>query len=247
MRLAKRLSHYQAGLTVSQRTTILSGAPRRSKVGIIAANESFAIAPFSDPEWEIWGCNSLWRYCRDEHGLFRADRWFEMHPMSVQTVQEEADIWACPVPIYLLDVGTETFPPHGIEYPLEAVLARFPYHYFTCTFAYQIALALHEGFTTIGLFGVELNKGTSRERIVEKACVEFWMGLALGQGVKVIIPDDSALANQSALYGYEYAQEVDEVNGIVDGIFFQRLQELERTGAVQKIPMNGPPMKEGHA
>ena len=209
---------------------------RREHVAIIAANHSYANAPFNNPDWEIWGCNSLWNYCRDQFGDFRADRWFELHPLSVQTKEEMKAIESCPVPIYLLEPSSS---PKSIEYPLGDVLLHFPYNYFTCTFAYQIALAMHEGFKTIGLFGVDLDTGTARERTVEKACVEFWMGLALGSGVRIALHDQSKLAHQDNLYGYRYHDEMQEVNDVVDGIVFERLRELEATGKAHRIDLSG--------
>lgn len=230
-----RLSQYNAYTEIVNNTVVTK--PKLAKVAIVAADPSHELAPFEDCEWEVWGCNSLWRICQDTAGHFRADRWFEMHPMSVQTDDELRAIARCPIPIYHLGDATYEQAPMGVPYPLEAVLNRFRYRYFTCTFAYQIALALLEGFTTIGLFGVELDRGSSRERMVEKACVEFWMGLALGMGVNIITPQDSHLTVQEHLYGYQYHQEVDEVNAIVDGVFFRRIGELEKQGLAERIPV----------
>lgn len=218
----------------------------RSKVAIIACDPSNSFAPFDSNEWAVWGCNSMWNICRDSFGDFRADRWFEMHPMSVQTDAELSAIFQCPIPIYHLGDAKFDKAPLGVPYPIEAILNKFPYRYFTCTFAYQIALAIHEGFTTIGLFGVELDQGTARERMVEKACVEFWIGVARGAGVNVVLPEGSRLCTQSKLYGYDYHEEVDEVNGIVDGLFFRRIQELERSGLAERIPIDGH-WQEGNA
>lgn len=221
-------------------------ATPREKVAIIAADPSYSLAPFEDNEWEVWGCNSMWHLCRDSKGRFRADRWFEMHPMSVQTEEELRAINLCPIPLYHLGDADGIQAPSGVAYPLEKVLAQFPYRYFTCTFAYQIALAMHEGFTTIGLFGVELDRGTARERMVEKACVEFWIGLALGAGINVITPDGSRLCAQEHLYGYEYHKEVEEVNSIIDGLFFRRIQELEKSGLAERVSVDGH-WQEGNA
>lgn len=210
----------------------------REKVAIIAGDPSYKDAPFDDDTWEIWCCNSMWHLCKDAFGDFRADRWFEMHPEEKQTDEEMKAIQECPVPIYHLGDFGKRQAPNGRTYPIDDILDEFPYRYFTCTFAYQIALALHDGFTMIGLFGVELDRGTSRERMVEKACVEFWIGVALGMGVKVITPEGSRLCTQSKLYGYEYDEEVAEVNSLIDGLFFRRIQELERQGLAERIAID---------
>lgn len=218
----------------------------RKKVAIIAADPSYVEAPFNDPEWEIWSCNSLWNICKDTHGDFRADRWFEMHPMSVQTPEEMKAIQRCPIPIYHLGDATTEQAPLGVEYPIVSVYKQFPYNYFTCTFAYQIALAMKIGFTTIGLYGVELDRGTARERAIEKPCVEFWIGLAIGYSIHIITPPTSRLANQTHRYGYDYHEEVDEVNGIVDGILFRRFEELEQKGLASRIEIQDT-WKDGNA
>lgn len=187
------------------------------KVAIIGATDSCKDAPFDDPSWEIWGCNSLWKLCRDSSQQFRADRWFELHPMSVQTEEELIAIRVCPVPIYTL-TDESSWAPNSVVFPILDILKRFPYRYFTCTFAYQIALALHEGFSEIGLYGVDLSFGTARERVVEKACVEFWAGVACGVGVNIRFPSRQPICNQRYLYGYDYHDEISEVNKIMDGV-----------------------------
>ena len=238
------LSRYNANAISLNGEVIVS--PSRRKVAIIAADPSYQEAPFNDDTWEVWGCNSLWALCKDKYGNFRADRWFEMHPMSVQTKEEEAAIRYCPIPIYMVE---RTMPEGSncVPYPFKAVQQAFPYRYFTCTFAYQIALALWQGFTTIGLFGVELDQGTSRERTVEKACVEFWLGVAIGMGIEVGVPESSKLMWQDRLYGYDYHAEVEEVSTIVDGIFFRRIQELEAKGCVQRMDIGVMSELEGNA
>jgi hypothetical protein len=205
--------------------------PRRPRVAIIGAAEGFQSAPFHDSEWEIWSCNSLWSQCKDQHGDFRADRWFELHPLRVQTAPELDLMQRCPIPLYTLRHLGQEFPT-SVRFPFEAVEALWPRGYFTCTFAYQIALAIVEKFTTIGLFGVEFIKGTSRERTVERACVDFWVGLAHGRGVQIVTSEHSALAWSPHLYGYEYREELAEVETTVDGVMMARLMELERNGDI---------------
>lgn len=217
------ISSAEAGRVVS--------IPRRSSVAIIGAAEGFQLAPFHDATWEIWGCNNLWSHCQDKDGHFRADRWFELHPLRVQTAQELDLMQRCPIPLYTLRHLGKDFP-SSVRFPLEAVEALWPRGYFTCTFAYQIALALVEKFTTIGLFGVEFLKGTARERTVERACVDFWIGLAHGRGVNILTSEQSTLAWSPYRYGYEYREELEEVETTIDGVMMTRLLELERHGDV---------------
>jgi hypothetical protein len=112
------------------------------------------------------------------------------------------------VPIYT--AGQDCENPNAVPYLIEDIVAKYP-DYFAVTFAYEMALALHEGFSEIGLFGVELPRGTLRERTVEWACLHFWIGLARGRGIRVTLPADSPLVWHPARYGLEYDAEVEGV------------------------------------
>ena len=87
--------------------------------------------------------------------------------------------------------------------------------YFTSTFAYMMALAIHEKFDVIELYGIDMENNT--EYGYQRPCGEFWIGLALGRGIKVTLPEPCLLC-QAPLYGYEIVPYVD-VN---------RLKEIHR-------------------
>ena len=70
--------------------------------------------------------------------------------------------------------------------------------YLSSTIAYQIGLAIHEGFEEIHLYGIDLN--TDSEYAWQKDGVEFLIGVAAARGIKVVIPDDAALL-KGKLYG----------------------------------------------
>lgn len=206
----------------------------RRKVAIVGGGKTRTAAPFDSYDWEIWACNSMWSICRDKAGCFRADRWFEMHPMSVQTPEEMKAIHNCPVPLYTLERLEQDECPNSVRYPLEQIMGRFKRPYFNNTIAYQIALAIHEQFSTIGLFGIDMD-GTSREAICEKACVEYWIGIALGAGIQVDLPKGSSLATQEYLYGYNYHEEVKEVDGIKDRAVGMYMREMQVEAHVKGI------------
>ena len=70
------------------------------------------------------------------------------------------------------------------NYPLQAVIERFGTDYFNSTVDYAIALALHEGHKEINLYGI--NMISHSEYAYQKPGVDFWCGVAIGMGVKVI-------------------------------------------------------------
>lgn len=178
------------------------------KVVITGAHPYRDLAPWSDRSWCFWALNEINQPVIDRH--------FELHPRELQNEREWTFLRTLDVPVYLFDPpwpGVTT----GVRYPLKEVEERFG-SYFTCTFAYQIALALYEGFTTIGLYGVELLTGTKRERTVEYACVSWWLGFAEGRGVSIERPPNSCLANHPYRYGAEYHQEKDWVDAKIRGL-----------------------------
>jgi hypothetical protein len=238
-------SPYQLPYRVIDRdAAILEADTRRPGVVIVGAGRSRhdRLDLFESHDYEVWGLNAV--PMRDREGRFRADRWFELHPVEAQTAQEMHWLRTCHVPFYMFmprrsgvmtDVEKQIFNQsdmlrdHGVseklgrkgrnfidprECGLTERLVRYPLgrarrirDFFTCTFAYQIALALMEGFEEIVLVGVDLAAGTQRERTVERACVEWWVGFAEGRGVKVTYPKGMLLTMHPFHYGASYWTE----------------------------------------
>ena len=102
--------------------------------------------------------------------------------------------------------------PKSEAFPLEEVVARFGVAYFSNTIAYMIAYALLKGATEIELFGI--NQAGAHEYTEERPSVEYWIGIAVGMGVKVTINGkDSQLLKHKGRYGsnilYGYLTDYD--------------------------------------
>lgn len=113
--------------------------------------------------------------------------------------------WEKLKPIYLQYWKSDI--PNSIGYPIQEVSAfAFPdfrrgdskVKYFTSTLAYMFGIALLEGVGRIEIYGFEL--ADDIEYVKQKACAEFWIGLALGRGVEVYTPPNSQIL-YSTLYG----------------------------------------------
>lgn len=195
-------------------TVVLS--PRRPKVAIVGhASPTNGLAPYGDPAWEIWSANAptsalMVPEMREVH------RWFQLHPLAVLEGREKDWVPRCPVPLYTID--HEPSVPMSVRYPIERVLAMpGALDFFACTMAYEVALAVLDGFEAIGLYGIELPRGTARERSVEWASVAWWCGYASGRGITVTAPG-SALLDYPWRYGADYWEEVDYVNALLKGV-----------------------------
>lgn len=73
--------------------------------------------------------------------------------------------------------------------------------YFDSSIAYEIALAIHEGFKEIMVVGVDLN--TQGEYVWQRSGVSYLLGLAQGRGITVVLPDNCPLL-QGNCYGRAY-------------------------------------------
>jgi len=98
-----------------------------------------------------------------------------------------------------------------IKYPLEEVQKHFTSFgkeetYFTNTVCYQIALALHLGVKKIRLYGADAPFGYPY--FLEKAGIEYWIGIAKEYGAEVIISEGSHLCRtkDGQLYGLPHTE-----------------------------------------
>lgn len=123
-------------------------------------------------------------------------------------------------PIYMQESEIKPDIPSSTPYPLDEIIEdclpglierdenknETIRKYFTSSFAYMMALAIHEKFDVIELYGIDMENNT--EYGYQKPCGEFWIGIALGRGIKVILPKESLLCDAD-LYGYETVPYVD--------------------------------------
>ena len=128
------------------------GPGRLRKVALIGSASTIAFAPWWDPSWEIWSHASAYRLCQ------RVDRYFDLHPKAVWMQKKgwsrNYQEWLAKldIPIYMQEQFQAV--PSSVRYPKERVLAEYPRRYFTSHAAWMIALALSEGVTHLGFFGV---------------------------------------------------------------------------------------------
>jgi hypothetical protein len=175
------------------------------------APTSCSLAPFDDLDVDLWGLNEMHAFA----WFKRATAWFQMHsrdiftlPLAKRKVAGHYD-WLKTkhsFPIYMLSTFGDV--PDSVEYPLLQMCEEFldgitkggeHFMYFTSTFAYEMALALHLGYERIEIYGFEMF-GID-EYITQKPCAEFWIGLARGRGVEIYLPPRNQML-RAPLYGY---------------------------------------------
>jgi len=172
--------------------------PKRKKVAIVGfASNTLHLVPWFDDSFELWGLNQ-------GHLNFprRADRWFEMHqPESTADVRDPDYITFLKnvtIPVYMIQTFDEY--PTSLRYPIEDAINYVGQDYFTSSVAFMLVLAAMEGFEEIHVYGVNLAIGD--EYFYEKPNAEYLIGLLRGRGLKVYVPQASALLKQFRRYGY---------------------------------------------
>ena len=159
------------------------------KVAMLGSAPGWNRAPFTDPEWECWALNDQYQLLSPVQ-LSHVSRWFELHPDTENTRSRRppdhwANLAALTIPVYAFHDLPGIAEVRRLDIPPLIAAGR---DYFACTCAYQIAVALVEGATAIGLYGIQFTG--AREAVVERPCVEWWLGLAEGRGIPVTIEHD---------------------------------------------------------
>lgn len=183
----------------------LVGPARPRKVAIIGSHAaSVKTAPYGDPTWEIWVHSSTALLVPQG----RADRLFDIHPPHCFQVARKngfADYYQflkdSKVPVYMAEAYPEI--PQSVRYPVETILDLWPEEPFKSQTAFMIALALYEGVSELGFWGVHYDH---RSDLVEsRENCAMWVGVAKGMGVRVRMAKASPICrkNPGELYAYE--------------------------------------------
>lgn len=205
---------------MTKRKDVPSIPKRVALVGF--CNDSRERVPYEDATLEIWGLNRGYIFMQ------RADRWFDLHGPHIHACTDRRPgkhldwLKQFKGPVYMHRADSAI--PNSVTYPLEDVaktigsdlwrahgdrplegMAGSPY--LSSSIAMEIALAIHEGYQEIQLWGIDLN--TESEYAWQKPGVEHLIGIALGRGIKVVLPDNCPLC-QGNIYGRGYLSPTGE-------------------------------------
>jgi hypothetical protein len=197
------------------------------------------LAPFNDPSWAIWGCSP-----GNQGVLPRVDAWFEIHGSNL--LEPETRHYGEPYlawlkqqkfPIYMQD---QSLVPNAITYPMKEMVHEFGPYFFTSSFAWMMALAIHTGATEIALYGIDMASKGEYEK--QRSGGHYFIVEGAKRGCRVWAPYESDIMQPPALYGYSdvspYGRKIRARITEIDG----RIKDLTNkinTDSTQKTYLEG--------
>lgn len=173
-------------------------------------------------EWELWGLNGCMPKWFGPKYL-RIDKWFHLHqrealerqiPEHVEWFEKWGQVHN-EIEFVLLEPWEQI--PNATIFPKHSVThfgRRGTYH---CgSFDWMLAYALLLGASEVFIAGVNLHTDGG-EPMSAGQCLEYWIGYAEGQGVKVTVADDCDLfwnyrmVRDHRMYGYDEFDLVETV------------------------------------
>ena len=157
------------------------------KVAIVGgAPSSQMLAPFDDPEWEVWVLgNQLSCYSGKQ-----INRIFEIHDDLSGQLPEYPE-WLVKN-AYKNLVVSDKFPVPGQEIYPEKEASEILGGFLSSSPAYMFAYALLKGATDIGIYGIDMSVD-DHEYFKQRPDMYAWIAYAKGTGINVVIPDETPL------------------------------------------------------
>lgn len=158
---------------------------------------------------EIWAINSM-------GSIIYHDLLFHMDDCKVQEARAERKQdgniagmlkWLKKHPRF---ITSKVYPeyPGAIAFPLEKIVQKYGVTYFNNTVAYAVAYAMYVGVKKISIFGCDYSYHNVMRSESGRGCLEFWLGMAIANGIKVRIGEHSSLMDSNVPdhhkpYGYD--------------------------------------------
>lgn len=189
---------------------------------------------------EIWTLN--WGY--NYKFIPRIDRLFEMHPIWAFQKSPKPEYikprlhWKWlhkprAYPVYMLrefpDIPLcKAFPVQEVTEDLfgnKLMKGGDPTSFYSSSFDYMLALAIHEGFECIEIYGFEM--GSVTEYRYQREGAALFIGLAMGRGIRVEIQPNSVLL-RGRKYGYEGGQMIfrQDLERALHGVVKEKIEAL---------------------
>jgi hypothetical protein len=207
-----------------------------NKLAIVGSHPATrANAPFDNPQYDIWVFNEAaqaewckrWTACFQMH---RPEVYTSPHNMSNHAhwdwlQQDHGPDKA----IWMQEVDPAV--PNAQRYPLETIELLVPgavltygagqrRRWFDMSAAYALALAIHLGYEYVEIYGLDLISNT--EYHYQLGNWRYWVGVAIGTGMTVVLCCEENDFGTGRLYGYDGEVQIERAH------FTARVDKLER-------------------
>lgn len=213
---------------------------KRKKVAILGTVPHKLKAPFDNQEFEIW---AIAHACLGDP-LPRVDRIFEVHKWDEVVKWGSPQAWAKHpnIPVYLIEPREDV--PNSFPFPFKELEDKFQIFehrkecYFTNSISEMVALALHEDFEEIHIYGVNMSHSSEYE--FQKPSCEYFLGLAKGLGKKIYVPSESDLCKSYFIYGRDEEKQTETLKKLEDrrGFLTNMQAQYSNNQAIARDMMN---------
>ena len=156
------------------------------KIAIIGHGPSKKQFDFNS-DYEVWSLNQ-------KIDLPRFDLWFDIHNLS--RINKDSGYWQFlkenETKIIICEENKALLPNAQI-YPKELIENMYFSRLFHCSISWMIAYAVFQGVKEIALYGVDMLLKTEYQE--QRPSVLYWLGVAQGLGINIVLPENSALLN----------------------------------------------------
>ncbi len=167
------------------------------KIALVgSAPSSRNLAPFNDPDWEIWTCSP------SNMDLPRSEVFFEIHAWDTMARDPELTMflaWLRKHPKVYLQKLNPLFP-NALAYPKDEMVGKYGPFFFTSSLSYMFALALEQKPTHIGIYGVDMTAG--EEYAYQRPGCQYFIQKARDLGIQLEIPVESDICAPAPQYGF---------------------------------------------
>lgn len=197
-----------------------------TQIAIVGGGKSWIRAPFYDPSWQVWAHAS----CFEGMSAHRVTRWYDVHRPAVRagvkTWSTRYRNWLTnpdegrAASVYVLDgfsperAGIDTIEnaaifdhvviPWADIHTWLVTRGATQQEYVTSTGAWMLMHALYEHRDidlTVGIWGIDYEE--EGEYLIQRPCMEHWIGFARALGVKVYVQPSSNLGRDDHVYGFD--------------------------------------------
>lgn len=198
-----------------------------TSVAIVGMAHEWRLAPWGRPGWELWGLNDAYTQLVGRPPIEAFTRWFQVHNPQYMAKHYRRGLdsmkaeWTRRTGVTLyMDRAYDEYP-DSKPLPREAIAALTARGWYHCSsFDWMVALALHEGFKKIALYGCDFYTPPvmNSEPLSARPCLEYWIGVCEGRGVEVEVHSTGghlfknlhlALRTSTLQYGFDREPGLD--------------------------------------